>query len=186
VKDLILIAFAISGLISLFQPLTRAHEHAHLKGEVSAKEHNTVELRSCDCGKSIEEAVALGCKYDSLAAAWLPEHCRDDELTEEFERSGPGVDGKWTYWTDSAHTKEISVEEIAKMAGDPNGRFHMTGHWHVVHCIFYWRKEHRARFNGKMVEPRSDSEGHVKHCGNIILDPGRDTEAGVALNTDSE
>ena len=85
-----------------------------------------------------------------------------------------------------AHTNEISVEEIAKMADNPELRFFMTGHWHVIHCIFYWRKEHRARFNGKMVEPRSDSEKHIKHCGKIFLDPGQNTRAGVPLNTDTE
>ncbi|KAK1710292.1 uncharacterized protein BDZ83DRAFT_540702, partial [Colletotrichum acutatum] len=141
-------------------------------------------IASCDCGNSTTEAVTLGCKYDSLAAAWLPEHCRDDELTAEFERSGPGPDGQWTYWADTAHTQEISVEEIAKMADNQEElRFHMSGHWHVLHCIFYWRKEYRARFNGKMVEPRSDNEKHIKHCGKIFLDPGYGTVAGVALNT---
>lgn len=183
-KDLVLTAFAILGFISLLlKPPSNIHILPHSDG--TATEHPTA-LMSCDCGNSTAEAVALGCKYDSLAAAWLPEHCRDDDLTAEFERSGPGVGGKWTYWSDSAHTKEISVEEIAQMAGNPELRFHMTGHWHVIHCIFYWRKEHRARFNGKMVEPRSDSEKHIKHCGNIFLDPGHDTVAGVALNTDDE
>lgn len=47
----------------------------------------------CYCGNSTMEAKSMGCKYDSLAAAWLPEHCRDDELTAEFELSGPGENG---------------------------------------------------------------------------------------------
>ena len=184
-KDLILTAFAILGFISLLlQPSSAIQAYLHSDGTATG-EYQAAPT-SCDCGNSTAEAVALGCKYDSLAAAWLPEHCRDDDLTAEFERSGPGVDGKWTYWSDSAHTKEISVEEISQMGGNPELRFHMTGHWHVIHCIFYWRKEHRARFNGKMVEPRSDSEEHIKHCGNIFLDPGHDTVAGVALNTDME
>ncbi|KAK2010902.1 hypothetical protein LZ32DRAFT_562112 [Colletotrichum eremochloae] len=187
-KDLVLIAFAILGFVSLLQSPTSIH-HAHDHSDGIATSDNlqaSPAIASCDCGNSTAEAVALGCKYDSLAAAWLPEHCRDDELTAEFERSGPGPDGKWTYWADTAHTKELSVEEIAKMGDDKELRFHMSGHWHVLHCIFYWRKEHRARFNGKMVEPRSDNEKHIKHCGNIFLDPGYGTVAGVALNTDME
>ncbi|KJK82397.1 hypothetical protein H634G_02591 [Metarhizium anisopliae BRIP 53293] len=182
-KDLILISFALLGFISLVQP--KSSNHAD--GAAIDKHHQAAPaFTSCDCGNSTAEAVQLGCKYDSLAAAWLPEHCRDDELTAEFERSGPGPGGKWTYWADGNHTQEISIEEIAKMADDTDGRFHMTGHWHVIHCIFYWRKEQRARFNGKIVEPRSYSEAHSKHCGKIFLDPGRDTIAGVALNTDAE
>jgi hypothetical protein len=185
-KDLMLIAFAILGFISFLQPLTNTHAHVHSEGTATNKFQTASTITSCDCGNSTAEAVVLGCKYDSLAAAWLPEHCRDDELTAEFERSGPGADGKWTYWADSAHTKEISVDEIAKMAGNQEFRFHMSGHWHVLHCIFYWRKEYRARFNGKVVEPRSDNENHIKHCGKMFLDPGNDTVAGVALNTDME
>lgn len=143
-------------------------------------------MTSCNCGNPTDEAVALGCKYDSLAAVWLPEHCRDEELTAEIERSGPGVDGKWTYWTDSTHTKEISIEEIAKMGGSQEFLLHMSGHWHVIHCIFYRRKEHRAQIDRKMVEPRFNREEHVKHCGKIFLDPGNDTMAGVALNNNVE
>lgn len=175
VKDVVLTAFAVLGFASLVRPWNRT----------AATE--PAAFVSCDCGNSTAEARALGCKYDSLAAAWLPAHCRDDELTAEFERSGPGPEGQWTYWRDGGHTDEVGLEEIAQMADDTSARFHMTGHWHVIHCIFYWRKEHRARVGGKMVvEGRSFSEKHSKHCGNIFLDPGRDTIAGVALNTDDE
>lgn len=186
-KDVVLIAFAILGFINLVRPSRTIHTHVYSGGGTAAdKTHAEPAITSCDCGKSSAEALSLGCKYDSLAAAWLPAHCRDDELTAEFERSGPGVDGSWTYWTDGNHTREISIEEIAKGADDPEFRFHMTGHWHVIHCIFYWRKEHRARLQGKVVEGRSFSEAHSKHCGRIFLDSGRDTIAGVAFNTDAE
>lgn len=52
---------------------------------------------TCSCGKSVAEAIANGCKYDLLASAWLPEQCRDDELTAEFNKAGPGPNGEWTY-----------------------------------------------------------------------------------------
>ncbi|KXH48796.1 hypothetical protein CSIM01_13682 [Colletotrichum simmondsii] len=182
-KDLILIAFAILGFISLLQSPTNFHPHAQSEGTSTPDNlHAAPTITSCDCGNSTAEAVTLGCKYDSLAAAWLPEHCRDDELTTEFERSGPGPNGEWMYWADTAHTQEISVQEIAKMADNQAElRFHMSGHWHVLHCIFYWRKEHRARFNGKMVEPRSDNEKHIKHCGKIFLDPGQKLSCGSSV-----
>lgn len=181
-----LVAFAILGFINLFQPLKTIHTYIHSGGPAADKAQAEPVTTSCDCGKSSAEALTLGCKYDSLAAAWLPAHCRDDELTAEFERSGPGVNGSWTYWTDGNHTKEITVEEIAKAGDDPEFRFHMTGHWHIIHCIFYWRKEHRVPLQGKVVEGRSYSEAHSKHCGKIFLNSGQDTIAGVAFNTDAE
>jgi len=54
-----------------------------------------VQARSCNCGETVSEAISRGCKYDSLAAAWLPDWCRDDELLAEFETLGPNADGSW-------------------------------------------------------------------------------------------
>ncbi|KAI0159056.1 hypothetical protein BJ166DRAFT_529259 [Pestalotiopsis sp. NC0098] len=123
--------------------------------------------RGCYCGTTSTEAIALGCKYDSLAAAWLPDHCRDDELTAEFDRSGDGPNGTWLYFKDTHHTIPISVEEIQWLGDTPDERFHMDYSWHEVHCLFYWRKEHRFRLNGKTLDPRSDTEEHIKHCGMV-------------------
>lgn len=205
-KDIVLLIVALPALTAFFNHAKYshgghdAHGHGgHAHGNHSAhpaghlgqhSDHSAAatpplpHARSCDCGHSVAEALTLGCKYDSLAAAWLPAHCRDDELTAEFEQAGDGPNGSWTYWADTKHTQVVGLDEIAAMADDPARRFHMSSHWHVVHCIFYWRKEHRARFNGKMVEPRSDNEKHIKHCGKIFLNPTYGTVAGVALNTD--
>jgi len=190
-KDAFVFLLAFWGLFSILYHLSSL---IHREGP-----------RGCDCGSSTAEALRLGCKYDSLAAAWLPEHCRDDELTAEFERSGDGPNGtvwnalyslfatwnwlsfsQWIYYADTRHTIQLSLEEIALMADDPEARFHMSAHWHKIHCIFYWRKEHRFRFNEKMVEPRSDSEEHIHHCGEIFLGKGYGTISGVVLNTDQE
>lgn len=65
-------------------------------------------------------------------------------------------------------------------------RFHMSYDWHVVHCVYYWIKQYHTRTNGKIVEPRSDSEGHIRHCGNVIRNKVWGTVAGVVLNTDFE
>lgn len=182
-KDVLLLLLAIPAVVSVLQKvpirdLVETHHHSHME------EADPPKPTSCDCGGNTKEAKALGCKYDSLAAAWLPEHCRDDELTAEFERSGDGPNGTWLYWADTKHTQVLTLDEVAVMADQPGMKFHMSNHWHVVHCIFYWRKEHRFRFNGKIVEPRSDNEAHIKHCGELILNPAYGTIAGVALNTD--
>ena len=178
-KELLLLSLAFPTVLSLWRT-----------GFISTTDNDRLSSsyesvpRSCDCGANIAEALALGCKYDSLAAAWLPEHCRDDDLTAEFERSGTGPNGTWEYWADTKHTQPMSLEEIAALADHPGQKFHMDNEWHVIHCIFYWRKEHRARFNGKIVEPRSDNEGHIEHCGHIFKHGAYGTVAGVPLNTD--
>lgn len=146
---------------------------------------NNAEAQSlgCSCGDSVDEALSLGCKFDALAMAWLPEHCRDDELTAEFDTTGKGPGGSWVYYADTAHTIEVDVSEVAAMGDDPSKRVHMDNDWHQIHCIYYWLKLHRSRSNGKIVEPRSDTEGHIRHCGMVFQGPPFGTISGVALDT---
>ena len=118
--------------------------------------------------------------------AWLPEHCRDDELAEEFNTMGDGSNGTWIYYADRERTIQIDPNEVAGLGDRPEALVHMSVQWHTIHCIFYWRKQFRTRSNGKIVEPRSDSEHHIKHCGQIFLSPGSGTKSGVALNTNIE
>lgn len=176
-------AFGLFTSIMIFHH--RQHTHCH------SEEPDTIEIagyavprRSCYCGESTDEARERGCKYDALCAAWLPEHCRDDELTDEFENSGDGPDGKWLYWADAKHTVPLTVEQVAELGNDPNATFHMSGQWHVTHCFFFWRLEHRSRFSGKFIEGRSDSEKHIHHCRKVIQNPQNGVVAGVTLNAD--
>lgn len=88
------IILALNGLYHFLSPFTlrmRQVFHPRMPAE---------NLSSCSCGDSLAEAMALSCRYDTIAAAWLPPHCRDAELMAQFDTSGPGVDGAWTYYAD--------------------------------------------------------------------------------------
>ncbi|KAI1336265.1 hypothetical protein F5Y15DRAFT_209274 [Xylariaceae sp. FL0016] len=181
IKDIVLMALGLLGLVSLTFNIA-----SHLQNVAASEAAGyVIPRRSCYCGETTTEARQRGCKYDSLAAAWLPDHCRDDELTAEFEQSGDGPDGRWLYWADKQHTKPLTLEQIAEMGNDANATFHMSGQWHVVHCFFFWRKEHRSRFNGKFVEGRFDGEEHILHCQRMVLAPPMYTKSGVTLDADS-
>ncbi|TVY89304.1 hypothetical protein LAWI1_G005780, partial [Lachnellula willkommii] len=65
--------------------------------------------RSCACGSSTAEAIALGCVYDSLSPAWMQPYCQDAALTAEFETLGDGPNGTWKYYADRNHTQELSM-----------------------------------------------------------------------------
>jgi hypothetical protein len=107
-KTIIVYVLALWGLFSLFhhgfqmtihQTVNEDHHHHHETVNQGHK-HGLSTFKppsSCRCGESVAEALSLGCKYDSLAVAWLPPHCRDDELTAEFEAQGTGPNGSWTY-----------------------------------------------------------------------------------------
>jgi hypothetical protein len=125
----------------------------------------------CRCGSSIAEAQRLGCKYDNLSVSWLPAHCRDDELTAEFERAGPGPKGSWAYWADSNATRTITVKEIALLADLPREQavFFSSFGWHVAHCAFVWRKQFRMRGKGLTIESRYDQENRIEHCYSMFM-----------------
>ncbi|KAF4918352.1 hypothetical protein CGCVW01_v008955 [Colletotrichum viniferum] len=164
---------------------------------------------SCNCGETIEEARSNGCVYDSLAAAWLPPHCRSSKLTAEFESLGPNepdtTGNTWGYWHDQNQTHPMTLEEVSQLPEaarrGQHARFFTTHEWHLVHCVFYWRKMWEAArcergVDGAscgedgilVIEKRYDTLMHINHCMTMMLmrDPldSIAAEAGVALHSD--
>ncbi|KAF4587168.1 hypothetical protein GQ602_003861 [Ophiocordyceps camponoti-floridani] len=141
---------------------------------------------SCHCGNTIKEALSLGCVYDTMATAWLPPYCRDEKLTAEFDRSGPGPEGQWSYFADKAGTVPLSTAEMARL-GETDGSFWASRDWHIVHCLFYWQKYIRMRETGVIMEQRFDTIHHVKHCSRLIRNPVPDhfflIEVPVRMNS---
>ncbi|KAI1636857.1 hypothetical protein F4809DRAFT_362313 [Biscogniauxia mediterranea] len=182
---------ALYGLFSLFRAVIPAQP------------------RSCNCGETVEEARANGCVYDSLAAAWLPPHCRSAAITEDFESAGPNEPDQWgntwSYWADKNKTQPMTLEEVSMLpeSARRGGQmyFYSTHEWHVKHCIYYWRKmwesSRRARgFPGSageagelVIEKRYDTLMHIEHCMAMLMKQGVPldsvaAEAGVALHSD--
>ncbi|KAF2107809.1 hypothetical protein BDV96DRAFT_588217 [Lophiotrema nucula] len=124
----------------------------------------------CTCGPTLSSALSRGCVYDSLAAAWLPPHCRDTSLTTTFEASGPHADGSWPYYLDANGTLPLSVGEIAAMG--EKARFWASREWHVAHCLWYWEKYVRMRDTGVVMERRFDGVAHVRHCRRLVMRRG--------------
>jgi hypothetical protein len=118
---------------------------------------------SCACGSSLAEARALDCRFDPLASAWLRPQCIDEDLTAEFNRAGPEPDGSWNYYTDFQKSGTYTLEQVANLA-DTGIYYYNTQAWHLAHCTFNWRKSLRSRWTGVVMEARSDTEEHVKHC----------------------
>lgn len=77
---------------------------------------------SCNCGNSIAEAIAQGCKYDAMSTAWLPAACRDDDLSYEFDHAGPGPNGEWGYYADRDGNVSLTLEDVSMRAEDDDGQ----------------------------------------------------------------
>lgn len=82
---LLIYVLAFWGFVNIVQQLPVVYRR---HSSVVALEDN--QLQGCDCGNSVAEAISRRCKFDALSMAWLPEHCRDDELTAEFDTTGKG------------------------------------------------------------------------------------------------
>ena len=90
VKSCLIYSLAIWGAFTIIANHFSAIETA-FKGQCQIS--SNFEPRGCDCGESVAEAISRGCRFDGLAMVWLPEHCRDDELAEEFNTMGDGPNG---------------------------------------------------------------------------------------------
>jgi hypothetical protein len=120
----------------------------------------------CDCGKSIIEARRRGCEWDSMAGAWLPEHCRDPELTEQFKRSSPA--GAWIYYADESKGVVLNETQVSRLAEADKHTYWVTLDWHVAHCLFYWKKTRRSEWTGTVIEERYSNIDHIVHCEELI------------------
>ncbi|KAB8238203.1 uncharacterized protein BDW43DRAFT_306889 [Aspergillus alliaceus] len=158
--------------------------------QITSTEHLLLQsLRpiTCNCGETVSEAIANGCRYDSLAAAWLSPACRNDELIGHFEHAGPNPDGSWLYYADKNKTQVLSLEEVS-MLPETGGHFFTTHQWHLVHCAYYWKKMFLAIEKGTIIEHRYNNLAHLEHCEMMFLkrDPldAIVTEVGVSLHSD--
>lgn len=134
----------------------------------------------CDCGANTQEALSRSCIYDTLATAWLPPFCRDAELTAEFDKSGDGPDGSWSYFSDSEGKHRLPVGELGSL-GDGDKPFWASRRWHRAHCLFYWQKLYRMRSTGLVMEERYHRWSHVQHCSRLLLNQALDLDILVKV-----
>jgi hypothetical protein len=123
-----------------------------------------IRVSSCYCGQSVAEARSRGCVYDGLSITWLPPECFDKELTDEFNRAGPGPNGAWPYSMDKEGTMPMTLEETSLMADSGEGFWTSRG-WHLSHCNYSWRKMYRAQKTGIAIERQKNDVHHIIHCG---------------------
>jgi hypothetical protein len=124
------------------------------------------------CGSSAAEARSLGCTYDIMMDSWLPPNCYDEELSNEFR----GL-RDWAMYADKNGTHRLTLEELSER--EFHAFAHTTIEYHYIHCLFSWRKFHRALEQGRDIEREVAELGHTNHCawfvaklGHRLEDPG--------------
>ncbi|KAG9228255.1 hypothetical protein BJ875DRAFT_527822 [Amylocarpus encephaloides] len=109
------------------------------------------------CGNTTATAHAHGCVYDLIPGAWVPPACFDEELEDEFLALS-----EWQWFADINQTKEVSLKDL-KATGGPN-LLYVSTPYHVQHCVFTWKKLHRAIIHQKPIDTQIGRYGHTEHC----------------------
>lgn len=131
-------------------------------GPLSWSQH----FEALPCGKTPEEALARGCKFDMLVTAWLPPRCMDHELIDEFMTLGD-----WQFYTrqDGTDIDKFGTYD-PQFIGSVNQTVWTTRRWHATHCLFMFKKLTRALVNGWTTDAEAVSEPHMEHCMKVFIE----------------
>lgn len=119
-----------------------------------------------ECGNSSAEALSRDCRFDMVSFSWLPPACLTAEDVADEAEFMAVQPWRWFVETEDIHRKEIFEAEVRK--GEFNVIF-TSWEWHVTHCVFLWKKMHRALLSGGEVDTYMRNYGHTTHCGDMLL-----------------
>lgn len=116
-----------------------------------------------ECGSTPEEAKSRSCVYSFVIHAWLPERCLDEDDRKDDELMYKNK--SWTFDEDNNGTA-ILLDELRR--GELES-FYTSNDWHVTHCMYVWKRGHRAMLNPeKEVDAYTASLHHTEHCAKMI------------------
>lgn len=118
-----------------------------------------------DCGNSVADAQAQGCKFDIVLHAWLPPACITAEDDADAEEIYAMEDWQWGT-TSHLNESAVSIDQIR------TGTYEFlwtSTEWHLAHCTFVWRRLHRAILDGRMIDSYTSNYHHTKHCQHMLL-----------------
>ena len=115
------------------------------------------------CGHSVEEALANGCQFDMMASTWEAPGCHDAALLAEVLHEGP-----WQWYRDPANRELVPREEVAQ-GNFPVEPLYPDSNYHIGHCMYMWRKQHRAYMRGQAISEDLWDYNHTVHCAQLVL-----------------
>lgn len=129
----------------------------------ATKMEGTTEWEGTQCGNSWQEAEAMGCHFDVMASRWYSPECHDSEALEEMLQE-PQIN--YTWYADAKHTERLDEAVVL------NGQFekiYPLYDFHIGHCLYLWRKLHRAVIHNRPLDDELFSYEHTVHCTRLIL-----------------
>ena len=114
-----------------------------------------------DCGGLNEQERARFCRFDIMSFSWLPPECYDQELIDEFNSVK-----EWGYWEHKRGLGgRVTYEEANKGLRD----LYVSWEHHRHHCIYMWKKLHRAVVMRRPIDSYVGNYGHTAHCDKMLF-----------------
>ena len=151
-KHVVAIFFLTTLLFGLMAWVASSPSHKATPTSTSSSVQN--------CGSTPAEARNLFCRFDLMAAAWVPPECYNEELSESFLRSG-----NWTWYEDREATCIAPIEKIR----EGNYKYLLSSNdFHLQHCLYNWQRLLHALHSGKPLDSKVINLNHTEHCSDML------------------
>ncbi len=116
-----------------------------------------------NCGSTPAEARSMGCHFQLWSYSWVPHHCYNSELHQNFleRRAEEG----WGYFRDPDGREEVPLNEVLR--GETSDIFTTWGQ-HFWHCAYYQRNFFLAKVG---ITNRDRDLHHGLHCQKWMSNP---------------
>lgn len=161
-----MLIYGLSSRSPLFPPHAVPAKQASDMVQITAaatKMEGTTEWEGTQCGNSWQEAEAMGCHFDVMASRWYSPECHDSEALEEMLQE-PQIN--YTWYADAKHTERL--DEAVVLSGQFE-KIYPLYDFHIGHCLYLWRKLHRAVIHNRPLDDELFSYEHTVHCTRLIL-----------------
>jgi hypothetical protein len=175
-------SFAFPPLVyTISTALQKAHQNKSLDRPEKAVDINGKPIESGPrdydpvCGSNRHEAKAAGCIFDLLATRWYTPECYNQEVLGEML-----LEIDFNVWLDSEKTQQ-APQDVA-FAGDWDFLW-PTPDFHILHCIYQWRRLHRAMLEHRAIDDDVFSYDHTLHCTRMLLNWPNEIRQGKNTTT---
>ncbi|QSZ35103.1 hypothetical protein DSL72_007967 [Monilinia vaccinii-corymbosi] len=155
---IILVLYIINGSTKFYNGHSQTGDGSILKG---MSRINPIGHRRQPCGLDSDTAKANGCVFDLLTMAWLHPECYDEELSREFLEVASEP-----FFYDKEATKPLKdYKELSEV----KVLVWTSRKYHIYHCSYGWRYQHRALLRGGVIESGLAGYHHTEHCTDQLM-----------------
>ncbi|KAF0318029.1 hypothetical protein GQ607_014726 [Colletotrichum asianum] len=135
------------------------------------------DTRTKRCGDTAARAKSLGCHFDPTIFSWVPNDCLDHELVSEFRAL------EWTLYGDKNKMTLLTEEEWSN-GTDKSHEAWLTSKDTGLHCIFSWKRMHRAIMSGRNLPEGLSSWANTENCAKALTSHMQPDEIAIEVHVE--